>query len=547
MELDQDRECFGGLAVDPDLDVGAGAAPIREQRSGDGRAGVVKPAESILTVRLLFRGLDNVGVKAEAGSEQRVAMHLASVGFTFYRDQGSEARVVGADQKTGSLSHLLRYAHEPGIDIGGAGRDHPECRLGAGQDMADVVNDPVSSHSGDHVITISHCGGGQLAGVIGRLRPGWLDLVFPPEDAEHRAMGSPGELGGGRVGDQQEPAQDGKATGLASNLVIEQTPADSASPLFSLLNGEGAGAMLAAAAGDVAGGASPLGYSAVTQQSTVLAYHVLRHASVERPQLAQDWLELGSDGESPSVYRSPSPEFDGFLRAVREGEAAASAEPSLEPAARIHPVGVWFRRDPDRLVETAMAAARLTHIDAATVLGAVTVAGAVAASCFAQSGRDLMRASVEISNRCLAAIDKEAFLYSRVDDARAWADLLTESVDWVGRPAVELVADTEQFGSSNHPAYRGLLAILIVAPFNGEPYRQVEQAASLGGSELAAIVGAMAGARAGLRLWPWIVPNDTWFVEIGRRLVSGNQETRDIPVPYYVEERLTFGGQRNLI
>jgi ADP-ribosylglycohydrolase len=329
--------------------------------------------------------------------------------------------------------------------------------------------------------------------------------------------------------------------------VIEQTSADSSTPLFSLLNGEGAGAMLAAAAGDVAGGASSLGYSALTQQSTVLAYHILRHNAVERPQLGQDWLELGADGETPSVYRSPSPEFESFLRAIREGEAAASAEPSVEPAARVHPIGVWFRRDPERLVEAAMAAARLTHVDAATVLAAVTVAGAVAASCFAQSGRDLLTAAAEISSRCLAAIEHEAFLYSHVEGARAWADRLTESIAWVGRPAQELAGELDRFEASGPPAGRALLAILIVAPFGGEPYRQVEQAASLGGSELATIVGAMAGARAGLRLWPWVVQNDTWFAEIGRRLVNGNRETRDLPVPYDVEERLTLGGLRDLI
>jgi hypothetical protein len=143
----------------------------------------------------------------------------------------------------------------------------------------------------------------------------------------------------------------------------------------------------------------------------------------------------------------------------------------------------------------------------------------------------------------MTAIDSEAFLYSRVEDARAWADVLSESIDWVGRSPQELVSGFDQFRASGSPAYRALLGILIVAPFGGEPYRQVDRAASLGGSELATIVGAMAGARAGLRLWPWVVPNDTWFAEIGRRLVNGNQETRDLPVPYYVEERLTFGGE----
>ncbi len=302
--------------------------------------------------------------------------------------------------------------------------------------------------------------------------------------------------------------------------------------------------MLAAAAGDVAGGASPIGYSALTQQATILGYHVLREDGVERPLLAQDWLELGTDGETPSVYRAPSVEFEAFLLATREGEAAAISEASIEPAARIHSIGVWFRRQPDRLVEAAMAASRLTHVDATTVLAAVTVAGAVAASCFAQSGRDLVKASSEVAGRCLKAMSKEEFLYSRLDDARSFARLLEESVDWVGRPATELVGRLEP---ADHPPYLGLLAVQIAAPFGGEPYRQVEMAASQGGSYLATMVGAMVGARSGLRLWPWVVPNDTWFAEIGRRLVTGNRETRDLPVPYNVEERLTFGGQGDLI
>ena len=47
------------------------------------------------------------------------------------------------------------------------------------------------------------------------------------------------------------------------------TPADEEqAPLFSLPLGEGSGALLAAAAGDVAGGADPHGYSALTQTAT---------------------------------------------------------------------------------------------------------------------------------------------------------------------------------------------------------------------------------------------------------------------------------------
>ena len=43
-------------------------------------------------------------------------------------------------------------------------------------------------------------------------------------------------------------------------------------PLYSLVAGEGDGLMLGVAAGDAAGGAWELGYSAVTEQVTVIAY-----------------------------------------------------------------------------------------------------------------------------------------------------------------------------------------------------------------------------------------------------------------------------------
>ena len=353
-------------------------------------------------------------------------------------------------------------------------------------------------------------------------------------------MAAPGELGGRGIGNEKESSQEFKSTELACHIVIEGTSTDQSTPLFSLLNGEGAGAMLAAAAGDVAGGTSALGYSAVTQQATVLAYHLLRNDGVDRQGLIDDWLELAADGESPSLYRSPSESFSSFLIAARAGEGSATAQPSAEPAARIHPVGVWYRRDPAKLVAAAIAASRITHSDATSVLGAAAVAGAVAASCFAQSGRDLLAAVAEVVERCLGEIGDDDVSFSRLEDARAWHRELRELIQ--SRDATETVAGLAGRGTGS-PGHLLMLSILLAAPVGVEPYRQVEQAASWGGTELAAIVGAMVGSRVGIRSWPWVVPNDTWFAEIGRRLVSGNRETRDIPVPNHVEERLSLGGR----
>ncbi len=298
--------------------------------------------------------------------------------------------------------------------------------------------------------------------------------------------------------------------------------------------------MLGAAAGDVAGGNSSVGYSALTQQATVVSYHILRNDDIDRALLAEEWKELAADAENPSVYRAPSDSFLAWLEASSRGEGAATVEPSSEPAARVYPVGVWFRRDPERLVSAAMSVARVTHIDASSVVGAAAVAGAVAASSFGQVGRDLLQGSAELIEGALAQIGAEDYLYSRMDDARRLPAQLREAASWAGSPGIDLLTMVTERGkppTSETP----LVAILLAASPSIEPYRLIETAARLGGSEMASMVGAMVGARVGLRLWPWVVPNNTWFAEIGRRLVNGNRETGDIPVPYQVEERLTFG------
>lgn len=298
--------------------------------------------------------------------------------------------------------------------------------------------------------------------------------------------------------------------------------------------------MLGGAAGDVAGGSSAVGYSALTQQATVVAYHLLRNDGVDRGLLGEEWKELGADTENPSVYRAPSDAFVAWLEASSRGEGAATVEPSSEPAGRVYPVGVWFRRNPIKLITAAVSVARITHIDASTVVGAAVIAGAVAASSFAQVGRDLVQGSAELIEQALAEIDKEAYLYSRIDDAWLLPPQLRDAARWVANPTTDLlkrVIDAGTPSASDAP----VTAIVLASSSSIEPYRLIEVAASVGGSELASMVGAMVGARVGMRLWPWVVPNNTWFAEIGRRLVNGERETRDIPVPYQVEERLTFG------
>lgn len=314
---------------------------------------------------------------------------------------------------------------------------------------------------------------------------------------------------------------------------------DANGPLFSLVNGEGAGALLAAAAGDVAGAWSSVAYSALTQQATVVAYHLMANDGVQGSALAREWSELGADDSNPSVYRAASSEFEDWVNGLGPGESRRALGPSAEPAARVIPVGVWFRRRPEELVVGALEVSRLTHLDATTAVAAAAMAGATAASCFAQSGRDLLSAAAEISNQALTLVVDEA-TFTNVDEARRFPRRFLET----GSLATAGGQVMAEMGRNQGPD-EVLTAIVLASSSDRTPESLIRMAASAGGSRLATMVGALVGARDGIRNWPWLVPNSTWFAEIGRRLVSGTRETRDLPVPYFVEETLTHGIDRD--
>ena len=315
---------------------------------------------------------------------------------------------------------------------------------------------------------------------------------------------------------------------------------DAKGPLFSLVNGEGAGALLAAAAGDVAGATSGVAYSALTQQATVVAYHLMINDGVQGSSLAKEWSELAADESNPSVYRAASPDFEIWVSGIESGEARRSSRPSAEPAARVTPVGVWFRRRPEELVVAALEVSRLTHLDATTAVAAAAMAGATAASCFAQSGRDLLAAAGEIANQGLLRVDEEA-TFTNVDEARRFPRRFLEASSLVRARPEQVVAE---IGWHQGPD-EVLMAVALACGSDHTPDQVLRVAAATGGSRLAAMVGALVGARDGIRNWPWPVPNSTWFAEIGRRLVSGHREIRDLPVPYFVEEILTHGIDRD--
>ena len=313
---------------------------------------------------------------------------------------------------------------------------------------------------------------------------------------------------------------------------------DSLSPLYTLAVEDGAGALLGAAAGDVAGGAHPTGYSAVTQTATVLAYHLLRHRRVLPGLLAEELWALGGDREGRvRVYRGLSTELMGWLDSFVEGHPRPSTSPGSEAAARVAPLGLWYRRDPEGLVSSVVSAVSVTHIGTTAVASAGAIAGAVAAASHGQAGLDLVSGAAETADAVMAEVELLADLPTNDDGGGGFAEQLRSSSRLVSRSPAEVVAELAPDGPSG--ADRALVAVVLGAAV-GDPVRAIEAGAMAGGSETGAMVGSIVGARSGLVRWPWRVPNDTWFAEIGRRLVAHHDEVRDLPVPYAVEERATL-------
>ncbi len=307
--------------------------------------------------------------------------------------------------------------------------------------------------------------------------------------------------------------------------------------LFSLVAGEGDGFMLGLAAGDTAGGAWELGYSSITEQATVISYQLIQDRRLTSDSLTRALRELDGGEDGDQVFRSESGHFRAWLDQAAAGYPVPGEEPSLDAIARACPLGVSFRRDPGGLLSATSEMGRLFHSDAATVTAGLIAASAVAASCFAQSGIDLVSA---VRDAVVPSIAEQ------VGDLPGWDRLA--GLDDVFADAVSAVGVSDGAGALqaaggdlDDPIDAAIAALLLAAPVAERHHRPVEEAAKVGGSALAAPVGAMIGARVGIRAWPWAFANDTWFAEIGRRLVRGPDDVRDLPIPYAVEQHLMSG------
>jgi len=321
--------------------------------------------------------------------------------------------------------------------------------------------------------------------------------------------------------------------------LVEQPSEERSDALYTVVAGEGDGFLLAFAAGDSAGGAWELGYSATTEQATIVAYELIAHRSIDEQRLVRALLELDGIEDEEPVYRAESAEFRMWLDRARAGRPVPSDEPSLDGATRATVVGVAHRRDPRRVVADSIALGRLFHSDASSVAAGVLAASAVAASCFAQSGLDLIAGVGESVAGAMAHLSDGLHDTRRIASLPDRVSSLVRSVGvTTGEEALAAAG-----GGEEDPVGMILAGILLAAPVAHRHHIPIEQAARIGGSPLGAVVGAIVGARVGIRAWPWAFANDTWFAEIGRRLVRGPDEVRDLPIPYAVEQHLMSGGR----
>ena len=297
--------------------------------------------------------------------------------------------------------------------------------------------------------------------------------------------------------------------------------------------------MLGLAAGDSAGGAWQLGYSAVTEQATVIAYQLIENGRIDTESLVRSIRELdGSDKEEP-VFRAESGHLRAWLDRARVGHPAPDPEPSLDAAYRAVPLGVALRRDPELLCREALVLGRLFHSDTSSTLSGIAVAAAVAASCFGQSGRDLIAGVVEIVEPMAHLIDPSPVTGELIDELRSLGRHVGVSN---GAEALARASD----GRSPQPWDMVKAGLLLSTLIVERAHVPIEQAAKIGGSPLAATVGGIVGARIGIRAWPWAFANDTWFAEMGRRLVRGPHQIDDLPIPYAVEHHLISGERQGL-
>jgi ADP-ribosylglycohydrolase len=303
--------------------------------------------------------------------------------------------------------------------------------------------------------------------------------------------------------------------------------------------------LLGAAAGEVLAAGQDRVYGFLTQHNVLTAYHLLRAGTIDPNRLGDELASLAFPEQGFDVYRAAPPWLRAWLEEHRRGSPAPMPFGNAGAAARMVPIGVWFRKDPAALVEEAIRAAMVTHNQQGAVVAACTMAGAVAGAAFGQSGRDLVFGTAEVAKRAESRISDIRGIVASPAGSPPLSLLLRHAAQLVGEPSREVCEQVKSW-TPDAPAVGAVVtAIVLGAPILERPSVGVRDALAVDSEprSMAVMAGAIVGARVGPHRWPWQIVNDLWFAELGRRLAKTDGRYEDLPDPYAVEEVLTFAGR----
>ncbi|MBX5448448.1 ADP-ribosylglycohydrolase family protein [Thermogemmatispora sp.] len=303
-----------------------------------------------------------------------------------------------------------------------------------------------------------------------------------PEEREQRARG----------------ALLGLAIGDALGMPTQMLPRSVVAQLFPSLEGFEAGPpQNAISAGQPAGKVTD-----DTQQALLVARllvegqgHVISHRFVEE---LLRWAELaeadGSEQLGPSSRRA--------LEAVRRGlrpEEAGRRGDTNGAAMRIAPVGIAVPLEPARrFLERIEEVCRPTHFTGVAIAGATAVAAVISAGV---AGASFQEALGEAQHLARQAQEHGAYVAAAsVAERLIWAVDLVSHLD--EESAQDAIVDLIGTGVATQEAVPAAFA--IAARWRADPWRACLIAARLGGDSdtIAALVGAMLGACAGLEVFP---------------------------------------------
>lgn len=286
-------------------------------------------------------------------------------------------------------------------------------------------------------------------------------------------------------------------------------------------------------------------YGYLTQMTVATSYHLFRSGTIEPNRLADDFAVLAFPEAGADVYRAAPTWLRAWLEEYRRGSPAPMPFGNTGAAARMAPVGLWFRKDPAALVDEAVRAAMVTHNQVGSVVAACALAGAVAGAAFGQSGRDLVFGAAEVAKRAESRIVDVAGTVASPAGSPPLSLLFRHATQLVGAPSREVFEEIRSWTPDAATVAGVITAVVLGAPILERPSVGVREAVGVANEprEVAVMTGAIVGARVGPHRWPWQVVNDLWFAELGRRLANADGLFEDLPDPYAVEEVLTFAGR----